>query len=132
MIRSCFLSFFALFLSTTAVLAQEWPAKPVRVIVGYPAGGGHGILRRRAGFERQTRGVLTPELLGAQKIGAALDPFDADGRGSVDHLPLGLGGQADSFLRPCARRRARIKRPFLVDMRLRNPCRRLRTILLGW
>lgn len=46
MIRFCFFSFFALFLSTTAVLAQEWPAKPVRVIVGYPAGGGHDFTAR--------------------------------------------------------------------------------------
>jgi hypothetical protein len=44
---------------------------------------------------------LPTELLGAQEIGAALDPFDADWRGSADaHVALGLGGQADSFLRP--------------------------------
>ena len=38
-------------------------------------------------FERQPRRVLPPALLGAQKIGAALDPFDADWRGgSGAHL----------------------------------------------
>jgi tripartite-type tricarboxylate transporter receptor subunit TctC len=28
------------------VLAQDWPAKPVRVVVGYPAGGGHDFTAR--------------------------------------------------------------------------------------
>jgi tripartite-type tricarboxylate transporter receptor subunit TctC len=37
-------SFLALF--STAVLAQDWPAKPVRVIVGYPPGGGHDFTAR--------------------------------------------------------------------------------------
>ena len=36
-----------------------------------------------------------------------------------------------SFLRPCARRRARTLRPPLVAMRVRKPWRRLRTNLLG-
>jgi tripartite-type tricarboxylate transporter receptor subunit TctC len=38
------LSFLALF--STAVLAQDWPVKPVRVIVGYPPGGGHDFTAR--------------------------------------------------------------------------------------
>ena len=33
-------------LVSNAVLAQDWPAKPVRVIVGYPAGGGHDFTAR--------------------------------------------------------------------------------------
>jgi tripartite-type tricarboxylate transporter receptor subunit TctC len=37
-------SFLALF--STAVLAQDWPGKPVRVIVGYPPGGGHDFTAR--------------------------------------------------------------------------------------
>lgn len=36
-----FLVFFS-----TAVLAQEWPSKPVRVVVGYPPGGGHDFTAR--------------------------------------------------------------------------------------
>jgi len=39
--------------------------------------------------------------------------------------------QADSRLRPLARRRERTLRPPAVSMRLRNPWRRLRTSLLG-
>jgi len=35
-------------------------------------------------------------------------------------------------LRPFARRRFRIWRPFFVAMRARKPCVRLRLILLGW
>jgi tripartite-type tricarboxylate transporter receptor subunit TctC len=38
------LSFLVLF--STAVLAQDWPSKPVRVIVGYPPGGGHDFTAR--------------------------------------------------------------------------------------
>jgi tripartite-type tricarboxylate transporter receptor subunit TctC len=34
-----------LFLSVSA-FAQDWPSKPVRVIVGYPAGGGHDFTAR--------------------------------------------------------------------------------------
>ena len=33
-------------LSAGAALAQDWPAKPVRVVVGYPAGGGHDFTAR--------------------------------------------------------------------------------------
>jgi len=31
---------------SSAVFGQEWPVKPVRVIVGYPAGGGHDFTAR--------------------------------------------------------------------------------------
>ena len=41
------------------------------------------------------------------------------------------GGQADRRLRPRARRAFRTLRPPTVSMRARNPCRRLRTSLLG-
>eukprot|EP01036_Dinobryon_divergens_P021209 gene21209-29130_t len=40
--------------------------------------------------------------------------------------------EAESFLRPMARRRLRILRPFLVAMRARKPWRRVRTRTLGW
>lgn len=33
-------------LSSTSALAQEWPVKPVRVIVAYPPGGGHDFVAR--------------------------------------------------------------------------------------
>lgn len=33
-------------ISCTPAFAQEWPAKPVRVVVGYPAGGGHDFTAR--------------------------------------------------------------------------------------
>jgi hypothetical protein len=39
--------------------------------------------------------------------------------------------QADKRLRPRARRAAMTLRPPTVAIRARNPCRRLRTILLG-
>jgi tripartite-type tricarboxylate transporter receptor subunit TctC len=34
------------FLLSVPAVAQEWPGKPVRVIVGYPAGGGHDFTAR--------------------------------------------------------------------------------------
>jgi hypothetical protein len=40
--------------------------------------------------------------------------------------------QALKRKRPFARRRFSTKRPFLVAMRARKPCLRLRLILLGW
>jgi hypothetical protein len=40
--------------------------------------------------------------------------------------------QAESRLRPRARRAAMTLRPPFVAMRARKPCRRLRTSLLGW
>src|SRR5436190_3857015 len=43
-----------------------------------------------------------------------------------------LGALTTSRLRPFARRRLRTLRPALVELRLRNPCSRLRRILLGW
>ena len=47
-------------------------------------------------------------------------------------IPALHGGYADSRLRPLARRRLRIIRPAWVDIRARNPCRRLRRRTLGW
>ena len=44
----------------------------------------------------------------------------------------GRSAQGMSFLRPFARRRDRILRPFAVAMRARNPCVRARRTLLGW
>jgi hypothetical protein len=43
----------------------------------------------------------------------------------------GAAAQAESFLRPRARRAAITLRPPTVAMRARKPWRRLRTILLG-
>lgn len=37
---------FALLFASASAHAQTWPAKPVRVIVGYPAGGGHDFTAR--------------------------------------------------------------------------------------
>jgi tripartite-type tricarboxylate transporter receptor subunit TctC len=38
--------FLVVLISCTSAFAQEWPAKPVRVVVGYPAGGGHDFTAR--------------------------------------------------------------------------------------
>ncbi len=46
MIRILFVAMISLFLSSAPAQAQEWPTKPVRFIVGYPAGGGHDFVAR--------------------------------------------------------------------------------------
>ena len=51
---------------------------------------------------------------------------------AMRHPSLRLPPHADRRLRPFARRRATTLRPPVVAMRLRKPCRRLRTSLLGW
>jgi hypothetical protein len=59
------------------------------------------------------------------KIAPAFQPLNRERRNErADH--------ALSRLRPWARRAATTLRPPLVAMRARNPCRRLRTNLLGW
>jgi tripartite-type tricarboxylate transporter receptor subunit TctC len=48
MIRAIFVAMLSLLLliSGAPALAQEWPSKPVRFIVGYPPGGGHDFVAR--------------------------------------------------------------------------------------
>ena len=41
-----------LLMAAACVHAQEWPAKPVRVIVPYPPGGGHDFASRVRGAAR--------------------------------------------------------------------------------
>jgi len=43
-----------------------------------------------------------------------------------------FGAETTRRLRPLARRRLSTARPPAVELRLRNPCVRLRLILLGW
>jgi hypothetical protein len=62
-------------------------------------------------------------LLRAQILGPSFDP--------VQPCLCRRLRQADSLLRPWARRRERTCWPFFVDMRFLKPWRRLRTILLG-
>ncbi len=46
MIRKLFLAMVSLLISSAPALAQDWPSKQVRLIVGYPAGGGHDFVAR--------------------------------------------------------------------------------------
>lgn len=63
-------------------------------------------------------------------------PFQADyARSRPPRLGAGTvlaDAQLDRRFRPLARRRAITRRPPTVAMRARKPCRRLRTMLLGW
>ena len=40
------LASLALFLSAASVLAEEWPAKPITVLMGFPAGSGVDVVAR--------------------------------------------------------------------------------------
>lgn len=74
-----------------------------------------GRLRRGAKFECHGRGNPSDPFGGTQEIGTGLQPFHDEPR------PAGHIGQAESLLRPWARRRARTLRPPLVSMRARKP-----------
>ena len=54
-----------------------------------------------------------------------------DGGESIPYPRVAEDGQALSFLRPLVRRRFKIVRPLLVELRLRKPWSRLRLMLLG-
>jgi hypothetical protein len=92
-----------------------------------------GAIRRTVGLrsftdfegERRQRAAHAPG--SPEEIGTFFQAIELNG------LPagFGLGAQAESFLRPWARRRARTLRPPAVAARARYPWRRLRTILLG-
>jgi hypothetical protein len=81
--------------------------------------------RRRTDFQGDAGGCPSNAARGAQEIGANPQVLQAKTFFGTN------AAQAESFLRPCARRRARTLRPPLVAMRERKPWRRLRTILLG-
>ena len=53
-------------------------------------------------------------------------------RGVVESVFALKTAQADKRFLPLARRAFNIRRPALVRMRARKPCRRLRLMLLGW
>ena len=83
---------------------------------------------RRAGGRLQAERLAVPAFAfrRAQKIGAAEKPADL-----LRGMRGGVGRQAESRLRPRARRVATTFRPPTVAMRARKPWRRLRTSFEG-
>lgn len=76
-----------------------------------------------------------PFLVSGLEVGLAPDAARGGQAGRSGPLGRRQGtgrGQGISFLRPLARRRARILRPLAVAMRARNPWVRARRTLLGW
>lgn len=110
-------SFGAVSLDRSADLATCRETHPDLVFSGLAG-------RRRAGLERQSARAFAHSTGGPQEVRPDLQAADQRFRT--------LSAQAESFLRPCPRLRDRTLRPPLVAMRARKPCRRLRTILLGW
>jgi hypothetical protein len=81
-------------------------------------------------FQAQSGHDTADSFGGAKEIGALPQALDRR-LFAVWRRSVCRGDQADSFLRPWARRRASTLRPPAVAMRARNPWRRFRTILLG-
>lgn len=80
--------------------------------------------------EAKTRVAETAALaIGGFEVGFAKNPARCR-EPEIRREPIGLD-QGISFLRPLARRRARILRPFAVAMRARKPWVRARRTLLG-
>ena len=65
---------FALFCAATAACAQAYPSKPIRMVVGFPPGGGNDIIARMVGSKMQEawgEPVLIDNKPGANSIIAA-------------------------------------------------------------
>ena len=87
--------------------------------------------------QKHKTGPCDPDsVVGGQKIGALGDDTEPGLARPGERGRRGRGGnvwnQAESFLRPRARRAASTLRPPTVAERVRNPWRRARTRLLGW
>lgn len=83
-------------------------------------------------FQNQSCRSVPDAARGAEKL---LPPFQPPETGFSARRRRACAGdvrQAESRLRPWARRRDSTLRPPAVAIRARKPCRRLRTILLGW
>ena len=98
---------------------------------------GSSSARTPAALDHQARPALPPRARGGDEIGTAGEDDERRRTGLGRRRPF-VGTrhdgerQADSRLRPEARRRFRMIRPLLVAMRARKPWRRARTRLLGW
>ena len=67
-------SAFVLFCAITAAWAQTYPAKPIRIVVGFPPGGGNDIIARMVGAKMQEtwgQPVIIDNKPGANSIIAA-------------------------------------------------------------
>jgi len=69
-----FLVFLAVFAVAASALGQSYPAKPIRVVVGFPPGGGNDIIARMVGAKMQEswgQAVVIDNKPGANSIIAA-------------------------------------------------------------
>jgi tripartite-type tricarboxylate transporter receptor subunit TctC len=87
------------FAAPTSALGQDWPSKPVRVVVGYAAGGGNDIIIRLMAPELQ-KGLGQPIVVenkpGAQSIIAA----EAVAKASPDGYTLLMGPSGPMTINP--------------------------------
>ena len=88
------------------------------------------LFRHGRHLQSQSGGNAANPFCDTQKIGASFQALKCQFSVRLRRRGCRIG-QADSFLRPWARRRASTLRPPTVAMRARKPWRRFRTILLG-
>ena len=124
-------------------IAQQLAEAPLHPVADHRIADslGHGdpeanllrFIRAREQHKTGSRNAQAP--VGSEKIRSPRE--DSEARGSPVAQAQSMAqtrsvAQADSFLRPRARRAARILRPPGVAERVRKPWRRARTRLLGW
>lgn len=88
--------------------------------------------RERVDQKHETGPCDPGSVVRGEEIGALRNDADSAPRRIIDRGDGRFGDQAESFLRPRARRARMTLRPPGVAIRVRKPWRRARTRLLGW
>src|SRR5213078_4421012 len=112
----------------------QLPLEPV-ALHGSPRLSRHGQTDARAGNSLGTREPVQDEEPRGHGTALPVDGVEVPRAGKAMatlHVRACESAQAESRLRPFARRRFRIVRPARVDILARKPCLRFRLRTLGW
>ncbi|MGZ8992505.1 MAG: Bug family tripartite tricarboxylate transporter substrate binding protein [Burkholderiaceae bacterium] len=100
MIRILFVAMLSL-LSSAFARAQEWPTKPVRFIVGYPAGGGHDFVARTVA-QRMAEQLKQPFLVENRSGASGAIGTDHVAKSDPDGHTLLIASPAEVLVGPIA------------------------------